>query len=253
MKTTPPSQPSSSPLTTKQIQSPELAPSITPTTIPTKNPITTQNSEESPSTSEPTTPTPTTSKPPSNPTPKKNKLNKNVLNLIRTTQRNNIDLKNIADNKANILMSINALMITFLIPIVFANIGVIMDRYLYLPLALLTGTCIITLTISAIVLRPFSSNNRFKPSALNVKTISPFFFENSGEYTEDEFHDYLIQVSENDEKVLKYAVSDLYYFSNVLAIKYKQIRWAYMVFIFGLFASLVVLVILLGIIDIPLR
>lgn len=184
--------------------------------------------------------------------PKKNKLNKNVLNLIRTTQRNNIDLKNIADNKANILMSINALMITFLIPIVFSHIDVIMGHYLYIPLAILTTTCMITLTISAIVLRPFSTNNKFKPKALNVKTTSPFFFENSTEFTEDQFHDYFIKVSQNDDKVLKYAVSDLFYFSNILAIKYKQIRWAYMVYIFGIMAAIITLIITLNLVPIHL-
>ena len=184
--------------------------------------------------------------------PKKNKLNKNVLNLIRTTQRNNIDLKNIADNKANILMSINALMITFLIPIVFANIADIIEHHLYIPLIILACTCMITLTISAIVLRPFSTNNKFKPKALNVKTTSPFFFENSESFTEDEFHEYFTKVSRNDDKVLKYAVSDLFYFSNILAIKYKQIRWAYMVFIFGLLAALVVLIFTIALSDMHL-
>ena len=177
------------------------------------------------------------------PTPKKNKkINRNVLNLIRTTQRNNIDLKNIADNKANILMSINTLVITFLIPIVLSNIQLIMDHRFYAPLAILAITCFITLTISAVVLRPFSTNNRFKPKVLNIVTTSPFFFENSNSFTEQEYHDYFVEVSQSDQKVLKYAVSDLYYFSNILAIKYKQIRWAYMVFIFGTLLALITFV-----------
>ena len=38
---------------------------------------------------------------------KKSKISKEVLNVIRTTQRNNIELTNIADNKANMLLSLN--------------------------------------------------------------------------------------------------------------------------------------------------
>jgi hypothetical protein len=41
----------------------------------------------------------------------------NILSLIRTTQRNYIDLTTIADNKAHILISINSLMLTILLPL----------------------------------------------------------------------------------------------------------------------------------------
>ena len=168
------------------------------------------------------------------PAKKRKKLNRNAMNMIRTTQRNNIDLKHIADNKANILMSINALMITFLIPIVFANWDLIVERMFYIPLVILAISCIITLIIAAMVLRPFATNNRFRDKNLNADNQSPFFFENSTDYTKQEYHDYFVQVVEDDSRVMKYAVQDLHYFSRILAVKYQQIRWAYMVFIGGL-------------------
>ena len=56
-------------------------------------------------------------------------LDKNSINIIRTMQRNNIDLKHIADNKANILLSLNALMITVLIPIILSNLEIIIDEF----------------------------------------------------------------------------------------------------------------------------
>ena len=172
------------------------------------------------------------------PEKKRKKLNRNAMNMIRTTQRNNIDLKHIADNKANILMSINALMITFLIPIVFANFALIIEKLFYIPLIILAISCVITLIIAAIVLRPFSTNNRFRDANLNAENRSPFFFENSNDYTKQEYHDYFVEVVEDDKRVMKYAVQDLHYFSRILAVKYQQIRWAYMVFIIGLLLSL---------------
>ena len=48
---------------------------------------------------------------------KKQTLNKNSLAVLRTTLRNNIELTSIADNKANVLLSLNALMLTFFGPI----------------------------------------------------------------------------------------------------------------------------------------
>ncbi len=64
----------------------------------------------------------------------KKKLSKDIINIIRTTQRNNIELTHIADNKANVLLSLNALMVTFLLPLVVANSAVILERLLYIPL-----------------------------------------------------------------------------------------------------------------------
>ena len=82
------------------------------------------------------------------------------------------------------------------------------------------------------------------PTAGN-ENHSPFFFENSDKYTDDEYFRYFELVSENNQKVLKYAVNDLHYFSRVLAIKYRQIRWAYQVYMAGILLSLGVLIILM--------
>ncbi|MEZ4957629.1 MAG: hypothetical protein R2825_28985 [Saprospiraceae bacterium] len=46
-------------------------------------------------------------------TNKKDKLTKETINIMRTTQRNNVELTHIADNKANVLLSLNAIMLTF--------------------------------------------------------------------------------------------------------------------------------------------
>ena len=77
--------------------------------------------------------------------PKKNKLSRETVNVFRTTQRNNIDLTGIADNKANVLLSVNAIMLTFIIPLVLGNIDYIVDRYIFIPLIIFAATCFITL------------------------------------------------------------------------------------------------------------
>ena len=52
---------------------------------------------------------------------KKKRLNKETVNIIRTAMRNNIELTNIADNKASVLLSINTLIITLLVPVALIN------------------------------------------------------------------------------------------------------------------------------------
>ena len=104
-------------------------------------------------------------------------LSSKTINIIRTTQRNNIDLTAIADNKANVLLSLNAIMITCLVPMVFAYIEVVLQEQLYIPLLILAANCFTTIYLAAQVLKP-NDFDKFKLSINNESRLSPFFFGN---------------------------------------------------------------------------
>ena len=53
----------------------------------------------------------------------KEKLDKESVNIVRTLQRNNVQLIHIADNKAAVLLSLNAIMLTLLVPNVMEGIN----------------------------------------------------------------------------------------------------------------------------------
>jgi len=103
------------------------------------------------------------------------KLTKDLLNIIRTTMRNNIKLTHIADNKANVLLSLNALMITFLVPFTIPYFEIIKAYKLGFPILILILTCFIVIYISVLVLKPgkFFENQK---EIQKGKSVSPFFF-----------------------------------------------------------------------------
>ena len=76
--------------------------------------------------------------------------------------RNNIELTHIADNKANVLLSLNALMITFLVPFVVPNFESIKEFNLVFPLGLIVITAFVTIYISTLVLKPSKFNQNKK-------------------------------------------------------------------------------------------
>ena len=106
--------------------------------------------------------------------PVKGKVAKEILNVIRTTSRNNIDLTQLADNKANVLLSLSSITLTFLIPSVFAYINVIRQYHLGIPLVILVITCFVTIYICAIVLKPGKFDTYIDETQL--KQRSPFSF-----------------------------------------------------------------------------
>ncbi len=165
-------------------------------------------------------------------------IRKDTLNMIRTTYRNNIELTNIADNKANILLSLNALMITFLIPIVLSNLEVIMLENLYLPLITLSVTCLTTIILAAMATRPIRMGQQ-DVERNGTSQKSPFFF---GNYYKMEVDDYLdlIERAINDPKLIKdYVKLDLYFMGKGLGVKYSKIRTCYNVFIGGLVLTVI--------------
>ena len=178
------------------------------------------------------------------------KLPKDVLNIIRTTMRNLIELTNIADNKANVLLSLNALMLTFLVPLVVPNIESIKHYKLAFPLLLLVCTCIITIYISALVLKPgrfFLRQKELKEG----KSVSPFFFGNFYKMSKDEFSQYIMQSVSDRSMVREHIMEDLHYIGSRLGRKMELIRIAFNIFMIGLFLSILISVALFAFIPSP--
>ena len=167
------------------------------------------------------------------------KLSKQTINIIRTTQRNNIDLTQLADNKANVLLSLNAIMITFLLPLILANIEAIVEARLFIPLIILAITCFSTIYISAIVLKPSKLDEyRASPSDDPDAQFSPFFFGNFYKMEPDEFFEYMNESVSKSELVQAHLAQDLYYIGRRLGYKMDKIRQAFNIFLVGLFLSL---------------
>lgn len=175
---------------------------------------------------------------------KKGKINKEILNIIRTTMRNNIELTNIADGKANVLLSVNALMLTFLLPIIIPYVDVIKQFHLTVPLVLLIITCLVVIYIAALVLKPGHFNREYVKTG-QVKPVSPFFFGNFYEMTREEFHKYARSSMADSEAVKDHVLEDLHYIGVRLGRKMTRVRLAFNIFIFGFFSSIILAAVLL--------
>jgi len=158
--------------------------------------------------------------------------------VVKTTMRNNVDLTAIADNKANILLTLSSLLFTILIPVVLSNIEIIIDEVLYIPLMILALTCIISIVMAALVTRPMKlSGQAFSVSG--EQQFSPFFFGNYYKMSEMNYKEYVTKQMRDPVMVREYIMSDLYWIGVGLGIKYSRIRKCYNVFITGIILSVV--------------
>ncbi len=174
---------------------------------------------------------------------KEKKLNKNVLNIIRTTLRNNIELTGIADNKANVLLSLNAVMLTFMVPLFIPRLDIIEKYNLVYPIILLILTSLITIYISALVLRP-GKFNQGQSNLQKGRYVSPFFFGNFYKMNQSEFTDYVQDAISHGNLVNRHVIEDLHYIGTRLGIKMSMIRKAFAIFLTGFTTSVLLALIL---------
>lgn len=171
-------------------------------------------------------------------------LDNKILGHLRTTSRNNVDRINIADQKASVLMSLNAIMITILIPSLIANLELIIENHYYIPLTILGITCAGTLYLTASALKPTAIDNEHAIYNNNPNP-SPFFFGNFHKMNPAEFKAYYHEALANDDLLAEYAFQDIFHIGKIVSRKYDIIRRAYMLFLNGLFVVIVACIVLI--------
>jgi len=170
-------------------------------------------------------------------------FSKNTIGIMRTKLRNNIELTSIADNKANVLLSLNALMLTFIVPFALPYMELVTMYHLEIPLLILVATCLATVYLAVLVLRP----GKFSGQRITIEEqsqISPFFFGNFERMTKDEYIEYSNDTLRNDHLVHKFLSNDFYHIGARLSQKMRLIRRAFNIFIIGLGLSSILTVIL---------
>ena len=175
---------------------------------------------------------------------KKKAFPKDTINVIRTTLRNNIELTGIADNKASVLLSLNAIMLTFAMPLVSAYSSQILETKLFIPLILLSATCLLTIFYAARVLKPSNFNDPRDATTPGISS-SPFFFGNFYKMNANDYYDRLLEGLQDPDTINAHLAQDLYYTGKRLGHKMAWIRLAFNIFTGGIFLSILTTSILL--------
>lgn len=160
--------------------------------------------------------------------------------MFKTTLRNQIDLTNIADNKANIMLSINSALITVGITLLAGQLKEESNQYLIYPFAVLMLTCILSIVFATLATRPAKMPGKTDLSKIGNGNTNLFFFGNFFKMPQSEYRSGLKQIVENDELLDKTIVNDLYYLGLSLGRKYSRLHTTYSVFMIGMVTTVIV-------------
>ena len=160
-----------------------------------------------------------------------------IQSFYRVSLRNHIKLSDIADTKANILLSVNAIIIS----VVLANLISKLDTnpYLTYPTAVFTLFCVISMILSIIATRPNITSGEFTKEDVENKDVNLTFFGNFHKMSLKDYEWAIGELLRDKDYVYSSLTKDLYFLGKVLERKYRILRITYTVFMVGIIVSVI--------------
>lgn len=162
---------------------------------------------------------------------------KGIQTMLRLTSENHMKLSDMADGKANILISVNAIIISVILSVLLRRLQV--DTYLTIPTILFLTSSVITIVVAILATRPKISVGTFSDQDIIDKKTNLLFFGNFYNCSLDEYEKAMSKMMVDPEYLYGSVVKDIYHLGVVLARKYKLIRWAYNIFMIGIVVSVI--------------
>lgn len=163
--------------------------------------------------------------------------NKAASMQFKTALRNHIDLSAIADNKANMMLSVNALILTISIPAIGVQLA---DRpRLLIPFALLLVTCILSIIFATLATKPIKMTGLTSLTDIESGKGNLFFFGNFFQMPRKDYERGINLILKDEQRLESAIVMDLYHLGRALGGKYRYLRICYNLFMYGLIATTV--------------
>jgi len=165
-----------------------------------------------------------------------------IQTMFRTTSRNHYTLYQMVDRKANILISVNAIILSLIIGRILGS----MESFCIhsAPLLFLTISSVISITFAVLSILPSKTHGEFSEEEVRSKRGNLLFFGNYHNMTFKDYNWGMLQMLNDSDYLYTSMIRDLYYFGQQLQVKYMKIRIALVVFIVGIALTSILFVIL---------
>jgi predicted metal-dependent HD superfamily phosphohydrolase len=179
---------------------------------------------------------------------KKDRPDRGIETMFRITYRTHINLSSIADNKANILLSINAIIISIVFTAIFRD-QVDTRALVIFPVFAMLVVCMATIVFAILATRPKINSGVFTRDDIINKRTNLLFFGNFYRMDLDDYMWGIQEMMEDAEYLYGSMAKDLYFLGKVLAKKFYLLRIAYNIFMYGMALAIVATGVILIIIN----
>jgi predicted metal-dependent HD superfamily phosphohydrolase len=167
------------------------------------------------------------------------KADKTVDTMFKITITNHIRLSEIADSKANILLSVNAIIISIALSSLIPKLESPSNNHLILPTFTLILFSVLSIIFAILSTKPKVTTGSFTREDIAEKKVNLLFFGNFFKMPYEEFEWAMKEMMKDKEYLLSSMTKDLYYLGLVLERKYKLLRITYNIFMIGIVVSVV--------------
>ncbi len=157
--------------------------------------------------------------------------------MFRVALRNHITLSDIADTKANILLSVNAIIISMVLSNLVSKLDNPSNDYMIIPTIIFTVFTVASMVLSILATRPNVTQGKFNKEDVANKKVNLLFFGNFHQMKLDEFEWAMGEMMQDRDYLYGSLTKDLYFLGLVLNRKYSLLRTTYTVFMIGIVIS----------------
>ena len=172
---------------------------------------------------------------------KSDRPDKGIETMFRISSNNHQRLSDMADNKAHIMITTTSIIISVLLSVLIRKLED--NSYLIIPTMALLTVCVVTMVFSILATRPTIPHGTFTQEDIDTKNVNLLFFGNFYRMSYTDYSNGMQRMMNDREFLYGSLTKDVYSQGVVLGRKYRLLRIAYNVFMFGIVVSVIAFVI----------
>lgn len=162
---------------------------------------------------------------------------KGMQTMLRLTSSNHNALSEMADSKANILISVNSIIISIILSVLLRKLQT--EPYLVIPTLIFLAVSVTTIVIAILSTRPKITQGTFSQDDLLSKKTNLLFFGNFYKVDLPTYEKAMRTMMRDADYLYRSMIKDIYFLGVVLGKKYRLLRLAYNIFMYGLIVSVI--------------
>lgn len=173
---------------------------------------------------------------------KAEKPDRGIETMFRVTLSNHTRLSDIADSKANILLSVNAIIISIALTTLIPKLDSPSNAHLVFPTFVLMIFSTTSIVFAILSTRPKVTTGTFTREDIENRKVNLLFFGNFYKMPLEEYDWAMKEMMKDRDHLYTTMIKDLYFLGKVLHRKYTMLRITYTIFMIGIIVSVVAFV-----------
>ncbi len=159
--------------------------------------------------------------------------------MFRMMYQNHMELSAMADNKANMMISLNAIIMSVIITYLGAKTSMLGAQFTKNPILLIPVGTLLLASLASVIFailsaQPEVTSFAVKPAKVINRKVNMLFFGNFTKVSLDVFQNSIHDLMRDKNMLYNNMITDIYYLGEVLKKKYALLKTSYTIFMIGL-------------------